>query len=144
MLFDFRPSGAGGLLLFPDDHLSVVRARREDMAELRVRPGNLPHGASVSVGWADEFGSCTVFGVQERRKASELPFQCLAGAALRLVINYIKDFDGTVRGTCCEALAVVIQLRVVLGKVSASVIQMDVQAGAYDHVLMGRFNGHCV
>jgi hypothetical protein len=48
MLFDFRPSGAGWLLLFPDDHLAVVRARCEDMAELWVRPGNLPDGASVS------------------------------------------------------------------------------------------------
>jgi hypothetical protein len=51
------------------------------------------------------------------RKASELPFQCLARAALRLVINHVKDFDGTVRGTCCEAVAVVIQLR---GKVMVS------------------------
>lgn len=53
MLFDFRPSGAGWLLLFPDDHLAVVRARCEDMAELWVRPGNLPDGASVSAmpGW---------------------------------------------------------------------------------------------
>jgi hypothetical protein len=55
-------------------------------------------------------------------RASELPFQCLARAALRLVINHVKDFDGTVRGTCCEALAVVIQLRVVLGKVTVSVM----------------------
>ena len=118
MLFDFRPSGAGWLLLFPDDHLAVVRARREDMAELWVRPGNLPHGASVSAGWADEFGTFTVFG-------SELPFQCLAGAALRLVINYVEDFDGTVRGACCEALAVIVQLRVMLGKVSLSVMSTD-------------------
>jgi hypothetical protein len=56
------------------------------------------------------------------RKASESPFQCLACAALRLVINHVKDFDGTIRGTCCEALAVVIQLRVVLGKVTVSVM----------------------
>jgi hypothetical protein len=55
-------------------------------------------------------------------EASELPFQCLARTALRLVINHVKDFDGTVRGTCCEALAVVIQLRVVLCKVKASVM----------------------
>ncbi len=75
------------------------------MAELWVRPGNLPHGASVSAGRTDEF---RMRGMQVKRKASELPFQCLARAALRLVINYIKDFDGTVRGACCEALAVVI------------------------------------
>jgi hypothetical protein len=79
------------------------------------------------------------------RKASELPFQCLARAALWLVINHVKDFDGTVRGTCCEALAVVIQLRVVLGKVTVSVMTIEcAHAGAYDHVLMCRFNGHCV
>jgi hypothetical protein len=54
------------------------------------------------------------------RKASELPFQRLARAALRLVINHVKDLDGTVRGACCEALAVVIQLRVVLRKVTVS------------------------
>jgi hypothetical protein len=60
--------------------------------------------------------------VRMHGKASELPFQCLARAALRLVINHVKDFDGTVRGTCCEALAVVIQLRVVLGKVTVSVM----------------------
>jgi hypothetical protein len=58
-------------------------------------------------------------------KASKLPFQCLARAALRLVINHVKDFDGTVRGTCCEALAVVIQLRVVLGKVTVSVMTSE-------------------
>jgi hypothetical protein len=51
VLFDFRPSRAGGLLLLPDDHLTVVRTRREDMAKFWVRPGDLPHGASVSVGW---------------------------------------------------------------------------------------------
>ena len=56
------------------------------------------------------------------RKASELPFQCLARAALRLVINHVKDFDGTVRGACCEAFAVVIQLRVVLGRVTVLVM----------------------
>jgi hypothetical protein len=56
------------------------------------------------------------------RKASELPFQCLTRAALRLVVNHVKNFDGTVRGTCCEALAVVIQLRVVLGKAMVSVM----------------------
>ena len=60
--------------------------------------------------------------VQMNRKASKLPFQRLARAALRLVINHVKDFDGTVRGTCCEALAVVIQLRVMLGKVTVSVM----------------------
>jgi hypothetical protein len=70
-------------------------------------------------GSVDEF---TLFGTQEKRKASELPFQCLAGAALRLVIDYIEDFDGTIRGACCEALPVVVQLRVVLGKVSVSVM----------------------
>jgi hypothetical protein len=103
VLFDFRPSGVGWLLLFPDDHLAVIRARREDMAELWVRPGNLPHRASVSAGWADEFRTFKVFGMQET-----LPFQCLASTALGLVINYVKNFDGTVRGACCEALAVVI------------------------------------
>lgn len=52
----------------------------------------------------------------------DLPFQCLAGATLGLIIDYVEDFDGTVRRTCCEAFAVVIQLRVVLGKVSFSVV----------------------
>lgn len=61
-------------------------------------------------------------GVRMNREARELPFQCLTRAALRLVVNHVKDFDGTVRGTCCEALAVVIQLRVVLGKVTVSVM----------------------
>ncbi len=65
MLFDFRPSGVGWLLLFPDDHFAVVRARREDMAKLRVRPGNLPHGASVSERRADELGTFTASGAQE-------------------------------------------------------------------------------
>ena len=84
------------------------------MTELWVRPGNLPHGARVSAMWMDE--SRIRAGSVDDRKASELPFQCLARAALRLVIHHVKDFDGTVRGTCCETLAVVIQLRVVLGK----------------------------
>jgi hypothetical protein len=56
------------------------------------------------------------------RKTGDLPFQGLARAALRLVIDHVKDLDGTVRGTCCEALAVVIQLRVVLDKVLVSVM----------------------
>jgi hypothetical protein len=43
-----------------------------------------------------------------------IPFQRLTCAALGLVIYDIKDFDSTVRGARCEALAVVIQLRVVL------------------------------
>jgi hypothetical protein len=44
----------------------------------------------------------------EEIKENMLPFQCLTCAALGLVIYYIKYFDGTVRGACCEALAVVI------------------------------------
>jgi hypothetical protein len=40
-----------------------------------------------------------------RENGVDLPFQCLAGAALGLVINHIKDFDGAARRTCCKALA---------------------------------------
>jgi hypothetical protein len=100
MLFDFRPSGIGWLLLFPNNHLAIIRARRKDMPKLRVRPSNLPHGASVSAVGEDEFRTFT--------GKEGVPFQCLAGTALGLVINYVKNFDGTVRGACCEALAVVI------------------------------------
>jgi len=31
-------------------------------------PGNLPHGASVSAGWADKFGIFTVSVVQYRKR----------------------------------------------------------------------------
>lgn len=101
MLFNFRPSSVGWLLLFPNDHLAIIRARRKDMPKLWVRPGNLPNGASVSAVGADEFR------IRDAGKKG-LPFQCLAGAALGLVINDVENFDGTVRGACCEALAVVI------------------------------------
>jgi hypothetical protein len=90
------------------------------MAKLRVRPGNLPHGASVSGGRVS-----SQYSAQKRSDAGGLPFDCLASAALRLVIDYIEDFDGTIRGACCEALAVVIQLRVVLGKVSVSILTCE-------------------
>jgi hypothetical protein len=54
VLLDFCPTCAGRLLFFPDDHLAVVRARREDMAKFWVRPGDLPYRARMSARWADE------------------------------------------------------------------------------------------
>jgi len=81
------------------------------MAELWVGPGDLPHGASVSCRLKlNEWGA----GQRKRKGEHVIPFQCLTCAALGLVIYDIKDFDSTVRGARCEALAVVIQLRVVL------------------------------
>jgi hypothetical protein len=65
------------------------------------------------------------YSAQKRSEASGLPFQCLASAALRIVINYIEDFDSTIRRARCKALDVVIQLRVVLGKVSVSILTCE-------------------
>ena len=68
MLFDFCPTGAGWLLFFPNDHLAVIRARGEDMAELRVSPGNLPYGAGMSARWTEEFRTFTVFGAGKENR----------------------------------------------------------------------------
>jgi hypothetical protein len=45
------------------------------MAELRVSPGNLPYGASVSARWMYEFGTLTLFGVAGKGKREQIyPF----------------------------------------------------------------------
>lgn len=87
MLLNLNPPAA--LLLLPDDHLAVVRARREDVAELGVRPGNLPHRARV-------------------------PLERVSGRRARLAVDDIEHFYRAVRGACREPLAVVVQLRIVL------------------------------
>ena len=118
------------------------------MAELRVSPGNLPYRASVSARQMYEFGTLTLFMVAGEWTKLTLSVSGWRHTAVPgLIINYIKDFDGAARGTCCEALAVVIQLRVMLGCWARCHFQqcgVDAHAGTYDHILMGRFNGHCI
>jgi len=78
---------AGGLLL-PDDNLAVVAARGEDGAVFGVRPGHLPDGTLVT----EEGGEGRV----------------VAGRG-----NF-EDFDRVVGGGSRQAIAVVVQLSIVL------------------------------
>jgi hypothetical protein len=80
-------------------------------------------------------------GAKNRRKRDVLPFKCLTYAALGLAIYHVKDFNGTVRGACRKAFAIVIQLRVVLERDVFSTLTSGVEplTRTYDHVLMSSF-----
>jgi hypothetical protein len=140
VLFDFGPAGIGGLLFLPYDHFSIVRARCEYMAKLWMRPSDLPHRTRVSA-VANEGFEYPKKAAKNRRKRDVLPFKCLTYAALGLAIYHVKDFNGTVRGACRKAFAIVIQLRVVLERDVFSTLTSGVEplTRTYDHVLMSSF-----
>ena len=76
--------------LAEDEHTSIVAARSDDAAELRVSPSGLPH--------------CTIVT------------RAFARLHALSVLAQVKDLHCTIRRRCCDALSVKIKGSVVLGK----------------------------
>ena len=78
-------------MLLPDHHLPVVRARRQDVAELRVRPAQLPHGPVVArqlgrlpaLGAVADIGCLSYFAVLSYYATVLLPTVGRSGRAAR-------------------------------------------------------------
>lgn len=101
VLFDLCPASARlSRLLLPDDDLAVVRARREDVAVLRVRPGDLPDRSGVP--------ACLSALLNHASRPSHAPFQSVSARPLRLAVHDVKHFHHAVGRARRESLAIVV------------------------------------
>ena len=140
MLFYFTPApraDALSSLFLPNEHLFVVRARRQDMTIFRIGPGYSPDGSGVPNGSK----------LRELSKKFEcIPFERMtATSTLSLPIYYVKHFHGAIRWANCEAFSIVVQLTIVL-KISEhkEFFPLEKHITTHAHILVGRLDWHWI
>ena len=92
VLLDLRPSirrraRTLTLLFLPNDDFAIVRTRRENLAELWVRPRDLPDGTCMAT------AGCIRAMSRDSENQGYSPFERLSTAPLRFYVHIIKDFD---------------------------------------------------